>query len=99
MWRLGEASQTAESYQAELGQAVCNLLLVCVLTRLHAALLQGVVVVEEVDQQVPEHTGVVQMGLEEEIHCEGAHTLYCQGGGFWETLRGGEGENMNQILV
>lgn len=59
MWLLAVASQTAESHQAELGQAVSDLLLVCVLASLHTALLQGVVVVEEVDQQMPEHTCVV----------------------------------------
>lgn len=67
---------------------VCHFLLICVLTRLHAALLQGVVVIEEVGEQVPQHTGMIQMGLQEEIHCEGAHTLDRHGGRFRETLRG-----------
>lgn len=66
---------------------VCHLLLICVLVCLHAALLQGVVVVEEVDEQVPQHTSMIQMGLQEEVHCERAHTLDCHDSGFRETLR------------
>lgn len=91
MWRLHVASQTAQGYEAESGQVVSNLLLVCVLTSLHTTLLQSVVVVEQVDQQVPEDTGVVQMGLQEEIHREGADALNRQGCGLWETLRGSMG--------
>lgn len=83
MQSLDIACQTADSYQAEFGQVVCDFLLIRVLAGLHAALLQGVVIVEEVDEQVPEHAGVVQMGLQEEIHREGAHTLDCQGSSFW----------------
>lgn len=67
---------------------VCHLLLICVLACLHAALLQGVVVVEEVSEQVPQHTSMIQMCLQKEIHCEGAHTLDCHGSCFRETLRG-----------
>lgn len=90
MWRRGEAPEAAEGDQAELGQAVGHLLLVGVLARLHAALLQGVVVVEEVHQQVPEHAGVVQVGLQEEIHREGADALHAQSCSLWETLRKGD---------
>lgn len=85
--RLGVTSQTAESYQTELGQMVCNLLLICFLACLHAAFFQGVIVVEEVSEQWPQHASMIQMGLQEEIHREGAHTLDCHGGCFWETLR------------
>lgn len=74
---LAVACQATQGDQAELGQTVCNLLLVGVLIRLHAALLQGVVVVEELDQQVPKHTGVVQMGLQEEVYSKGADASHC----------------------
>lgn len=70
---------------------VCHLLLVCVLACLHAALLQGVVVVEEVSEQVPQHTSMIQMGLQEEVHRKGAHTLDCYGSRFRETLKGRKG--------
>lgn len=76
---------------------VRHFLLICVLTRLHAALLQGIVVVEEVGEQVPQHAGMIQLGLQEEIHREGAHTLDCHGGCFWETLRGRRGQYSTKI--
>lgn len=76
---------------------VRHFLLICVLTCLHAALLQGVVVVEEVGEQVPQHAGMIQMGLQEEIHREGAHTLDCHGGRFRETLRERRGQYSTKI--
>lgn len=80
VWSLAVAPQAAESHQAELGQIVGHFLLIGVLAGLHAALLQCVVVVEEVDEQVPQHAGVVQVGLQEEVYCEGADALHTQCG-------------------
>lgn len=76
---------------------VRHFLLICVLTRLHAALLQGVVVVEEVGEQVPQHASMIQMSLQEEIHREGAHALDRHGGRFRETLRGRRGQYSTKI--
>lgn len=97
VWRLAVAPQAAESHQAELGQIVGHFLLIGVLAGLHATLLQRVVVVEEVDEQVPQHASVVQVGLQEEVHCKGADALHPECGRFGKTL--GINFSMNMLCL
>ena len=71
-------------------------LLVGVLAGLHAALLQRVVVVEQAHKQVPQHPGVVQVRLQEEVHGKGADALDRQRCRPRKTLRGGEVEDSRE---
>lgn len=50
-------------------------LLVGLLALLHTSLVQCEVILEEVGQQMPEHAGLEQVGLQPEVHAEGTHTL------------------------
>lgn len=50
-------------------------LLIAILAFLHTALLQSVVIIEEVQEQVPEHARLKQVGLQPEVHTESTDTL------------------------
>ena len=61
---------------AEPGEVVGHLLLVGVIARLYTALVQCVVVGEEEEEEVPEHTRVQEISLEPLVHSKGRDGLH-----------------------
>lgn len=61
-------------------------LLIRILALLNAALLQRIVVAEEVTQQVPQDSSLEQVRLQPVIQGKGANTLYSQSSDSWYVL-------------
>ena len=75
---LGQvAAQPGQGAHRELGEVVGDGLLVgAALALLHAALLQRVVVLEECEQEVPQHPGLEEVHLQDAVHRQARHALY-----------------------
>ena len=61
-------------------------LLVGPLAGLHPTLIEGEVILEEVEQQVPQHPCLLQVILQVLINSERTHTLSCDGAQDWQVL-------------
>ena len=62
-------------------------LLVTLVTGLHSALVQGVVIVENKEKEVPESPSMEQLVLQPTIHPKGCHRLCCHTVKLGEVLR------------
>ena len=66
-----DPGQSGCADDAKPGQVIGHLLLVGVVTTLHPSLIQGVVIVEDKLEDVPEQTSVEELGLQPGVHTEG----------------------------
>ncbi len=88
--------QTPKQTRKQANKQTTNLLIGLV-TRLHPALVQGVVVVEEEEHEVPQDASVEQLVLEPVVHRKRRHCLRRYTVETWEVLGAGQGEDERAV--